>query len=147
MVISKKLLYSQEILHYNLEGCEMMKEAKSILLAFIVMLICCSYSLAQPPIVIGVGGISGGVPGTIGMISDGAGVFPAYGISNGMAGLAGNLPVHNIVLREFVCNSMSACGLYSLGKTDNTDGAKVFLGGAQSGASVSGIDGSAVKIV
>lgn len=124
----------------------MMKMVKPILMIFITMLICCTCSLGLSPVVIGNGGISGGVPGTIGMINDGSGVFPINGISNGMANLAGNLPGHMVTLHEFVCNSMSACGEYPLGLADNSDGANVFPV-AHSGAIVSGIEGSAVKIV
>ena len=115
----------------------MMKKVKPILMAFIVLLICCSFSLGQSPIVLGAGGISGGMPGTYGIASDGAGIVPIGGITNGMATLAGTMPYHNVVLREFVCNSMSACGAYPLGLGDNSPGQKPYVGGVNSGAAVS----------
>ncbi len=115
----------------------MMKKVKPILMAFIVLLICCSFSLGQSPIVIGAGGISGGMPATYGIASNSAGVFPIGGITNNMANLAGTMPYHNIVLREFVCNSMSACGEYALGLGDNGPGGIAYTPGVNSGASVS----------
>ncbi len=115
----------------------MMRKAKPIIMIFIMMLICCSSSFGQAPIVIGSSGlVPNGVPGTIGIINDGAGVFPAGEISNGMAYLSGTRPSLNITLNEFVCNSMSACGLYPLGLADNNDGAMVDIGGVTSGATL-----------
>ncbi len=125
----------------------MMKMVKPLLMIFIMTLICCSYSLGQTPIVIGAGGISGGAPGTYGIATDGAGVFPIGAVTNGMANLAGTQPYYNIVLHEFVCNSMSACGEYPLGLGDNSAGGIAYIGGVKSGAAVSIVERSAVNIV
>jgi len=66
---------------------------------------------------IGIKGNVGAAP--IGIINNGASVYPVgkYGAS--------------FWLREFVCNSMSACGMYPYGKSDNGDGAIVNLGGVK----------------
>jgi hypothetical protein len=97
-----------------MEGNKIMKQTKPILMIFVVMLICCSYSIAHP---YSIGYPSSGIgndisntalaPGIIGTISNGA-----------------NLPVFG----EFVCNLMSACGMYPLGLGNNGDGATVNLG-------------------
>lgn len=79
----------------------------------IVMLVCCSYSIARP---YSIGYPSSGTgtgtsnnpsaPGFVGSISTGAS-FPVYD--------------------EFVCNLMCACGMYALGLGDNGDGATANL--------------------
>jgi hypothetical protein len=91
-----------------------MKLTRPIIMIFIVMLICCSYSIAHP---YSIGQTSSGIgknipnnapaPGILGSISNGA-----------------NVPM----LGEFVCNLMSACGMYPLGLGNNGDGAIVNLG-------------------
>jgi hypothetical protein len=148
-----------------------MKHAKPIFMIFIMALICCSYSIVQPSSAvivqpssaaivqpssavivqpssgIGVKGtISNGVPGILGIINNGASVYPAGEVSNAKV-YVGGITGANIWRREFICNSMSACGMYPYGQRDNGDGAMVNLGGVKSGATVSGIDGSAVRIV
>jgi hypothetical protein len=86
----------------------MMKLAKPLFMILIVMLICCSYSIGQPSSGIGKNiSNSASSPGILGTISDGASV-PMLG--------------------EFVCNSMSACGMYPYGLGNNGDGAIVNLG-------------------
>jgi hypothetical protein len=91
-----------------------MKLTRLISVIFIVMLVFCSYSIARP---YSIGYPSSGTglsasnsalaPGIIGSISTGAS-YPVFG--------------------EFVCNLMSACGMYPLGLGDNGDGATVNLG-------------------
>jgi len=117
----------------------MMKMTKSIIMIYLMLLICCSYSFGQEPIGIGVRGLTSSVvPVTIGMIGGGAGTFPvsAGGISNANVYLGGTRPSLNITHNEFVCNSMSACGMYPNGLADNSDGAMVDIGGVRSGATV-----------
>ena len=91
-----------------------MKHTRPIFMIFIVMLICCSYSIAHP--------YSIGQPSsTIGKnISNNA---SAPGILGTITNCA-NVPI----LGEFVCNSMSACGMYPYGLGNNGDGATVNLG-------------------
>ena len=85
-----------------------MKHTRPIFMIFIVMLICCSYSIGQPSSGIGKNiSNNASAPGILGTISNGA-----------------NVPM----LREFVCNSMSACGMYQYGLSNNGDGATVNLG-------------------
>lgn len=118
----------------------MLNNAKPLIMIFIMMSICCSCSvgqLGQSSSGVGAGGsVSIGGMGGFGTIGDGAGVFPANGISNGMIPLGGINIGLNIALREFVCNSMSACGIYERGKIDNSDGAIAYTGGVSSGATV-----------
>lgn len=91
-----------------------MKQAKTIFMVLIMILICCSYSIGQSSSGIGIKGNIGAAP--IGIINNGASVYPVgeYGAS---------VPI----LQEFVCNSMSACGMYDPGRV--SDGAIVDLGG------------------
>ena len=85
-----------------------MKHTRPIFMIFIVMLICCSYSIGQPSSGIGKNiSNNASAPGILGTISNGA-----------------NVPM----LSEFVCNSMSACGMYQYGLSNNGDGATVNLG-------------------
>jgi len=85
-----------------------MKHTRPIFMIFIVMLICCSYSIGQPSSGIGKNiSNNASAPGILGTISNGA-----------------NVPM----LSEFVCNSMSACGMYPYGLGNNGDGATVNLG-------------------
>ncbi|MFB3765974.1 MAG: hypothetical protein ACE14P_12115 [Methanotrichaceae archaeon] len=119
----------------------MMKNAKAVLMIFIMMFVCCSYSFGQQPIAIGARGlIQMGVPGTIGMISDGAGVYPATGINpaGGISNayLGGTRPSLNITLNEFVCVTMASCGIYPPGIVNNCDGGVAYTGGVTSGATV-----------
>jgi len=92
-----------------------MKLAKTIFMVLIMMLICCSYSIGQSSSGIGIKGNVGAAP--IGIINNGASVYPVgeYGAS--------------FWLREFVCNSMSACGMYDPARA--SDGAIVNLGGVK----------------
>ncbi len=83
-------------------------------------------------------------PGILGIINNGASVYPAGYVSNAKVYLGG-ITGANIWLREFVCNSMSACGMYDAARAN--DGAIVNLGGFKRGATVPNIDGSAVRIV
>jgi hypothetical protein len=91
-----------------------MKQAKTVFIAVVVMLICCSYSIGQLSSGIGVKGNVGASPN--GMVDSGTHAYPVvkYGASVPM-------------LREFVCNSMSACGMYDPAHV--SDGAIVNLGG------------------
>ena len=115
----------------------MMKKAKSIIMISLVLLICCSYSLGQSPIRNGVSGlVSNVVPGTYGISSNGAGIFPIGETINGIVNLGEIRPNINITLNEFICNSMSACGTYPFGKVNNCDGAIAYIGGVKSGATV-----------
>jgi hypothetical protein len=122
-----------------------MKHAKPMSMIFIMALIFCSYSVGQPSSGIGVKGtISNGVPGILGIINNGASVYPASEVSNAKVYLGG-ITGANIWRREFVCNSMSACGMYDAARAN--DGAIVNLGGFKRGATVPNIDGSAVRLV
>jgi hypothetical protein len=69
-------------------------------------------------------------PGILGIINNGASVYPAGEVSNAKVYLGG-ITGANIWRREFICNSMSACGMYPYGKSDNGDGAIVNLGGVK----------------
>jgi hypothetical protein len=90
-----------------LEGTEIMKHAKPIFMILIAMLICCSYSIGQPSSGIGKSSINSGyASGVIGTITDGSSVP---------------------MLREFVCNLMSACGMYPYGLGNNGNGEIVNL--------------------
>jgi len=91
-----------------------MKLTRLIFVIFIVMLVCCSYSIARPYSIgypssgTGMGASNNALaPGIIGSISTGAS-YPVFG--------------------EFVCNLMCACGMYPLGLGNNGDGATVNLG-------------------
>jgi hypothetical protein len=90
---------------------------------------------------IGIKGNVGAAP--IGIINNGASVYPVgeYGASVYPVGKYGA----SFWLREFVCNSMSACGMYDAARAN--DGAIVNLGGVKRGATVPNIDGSAVRLV
>ena len=118
----------------------MMKKAKPIFMILVMTLICCPYSFGQSSIGIGARGlISNGVPGTIGIINDGASVGdinPAGEISNANVYLGGTKPGLNLTLREFVCVTMASCGIYPPGIVNNCDGAMAYIGGVKSGATV-----------
>ena len=64
-----------------MEGSEIMKQAKTIFMVLIMILICCSYSIAQSSSGIGIKGNIGAVP--LGIINNGASVYPigGYGAS------------------------------------------------------------------
>jgi hypothetical protein len=96
-----------------MEGSEIMKQAKTIFMVLIMILICCSYSIAQSSSGIGIKGNIGAAP--LGIINNGANT---------------SLP-----LWEFQCNLISSCGIYNAAKV--TSGAIVNLGGVRSGATVS----------
>jgi len=90
-----------------------MKKTKFLFVILIVMLICCPYSVARPysigyPSAEAAKNIpnSAYYPGILGTITTGA-----------------SIPV----LDEFVCNLMSACGMYPRGLANNGDGATVNL--------------------
>ena len=125
-----------------------MKHAKPISMIFIMILICCSYSIGQTPNGIGKN-ISNSVlsPGILGMVNDGASVYPVGDVSNAKAYTDGIKTTVIISRREFICNLISSCGIYPYGKSNNGNGAIVNLGGVKSGATVPDIDGSAVRIV
>ncbi len=115
----------------------MMKNAKPIIMIFIMMLICCSYSLGQSTYGIGSSGLASNVvPGTYGISNNGAGVLSIGQTVNSMVYLGGTRPSFGITLNEFVCNSMSACGMYERGIADNSDSAIAYVGGVESGATV-----------
>jgi hypothetical protein len=106
-----------------------MKHAKPIFMIFIMALICCSYSIGQPSSGIGVKGTtSNGVPGILGIINTGASVYPAGEVGNAKVYLGG-ITGANIWRAEFVCNSMSACGMYD--KAWASDGAIVGISGVK----------------
>jgi hypothetical protein len=94
-----------------------MKQAKTIFMFLIMILICCSYSIGQSSSGIGIKGNIGAA--TIGIINNGAHVYPV-----GEYGANISLP-----LREFQCNLMSACGIYNVAQV--SDGAIVNLGGVR----------------
>jgi hypothetical protein len=91
-----------------------MKLAKTVFMALVMMLICCSYSIGQSSSGIGIKGNVGAAP--IGIINSGVHAYPV--VESGAS-----VPM----LREFVCNSMSACGMYDPAHV--SDGAIVNLGG------------------
>lgn len=92
-----------------------MIQMKAIIMVLILILICCSHSIAQSSNGIGIEGNVGAAP--IGLINSGAKVYPV-----GEHGAGISLP-----LREFVCNSMSACGIFDPAWV--SDSAIVNLGG------------------
>ncbi|OPY54120.1 MAG: hypothetical protein A4E49_01165 [Methanosaeta sp. PtaU1.Bin112] len=91
-----------------------MKLIKPIFMALILIMVCCSYSIAHP---YSIGHPSSEIGNTT------LNTVPAPGII-GSIGTGASIPV----LREFVCNLMSACGMYPLGLGNNGDGATVNLG-------------------
>ena len=103
-----------------------MKLAKTIFMVLIMILICCSYSIGQSSSGIEIKGNTGATP--IGIINNGAKVYPVgeYGASVYPVGEYG---ANVSMLREFVCNSMSACGMYDAARVSN--GAIVNLGGVK----------------
>ena len=125
-----------------------MKLAKPISMIFIVVLICCSYSIGQTSNGIGKN-ISSSVssPGILGTINDGASVHPVGDVSNAKSYPDRIKTTVIISRREFICNLISSCGIYPYGKSNNGNGAIVNLGGVKSSATVPDIDGSAVRIV
>jgi hypothetical protein len=118
------------------EGSEIMKQAKTIFMFLIMILICCSYSIGQSSSGIGIKGNAGAAP--IGIINNGASVYPVgeYGASVYPVGIVNNGANASLPLWEFQCNLISSCGIYPLGR-HVTDGAIVNLGGVRSGATVS----------
>jgi hypothetical protein len=118
------------------EGSEIMKQAKTIFMFSIMILICCSYSIGQSSSGIGIKGNAGAAP--IGIINNGASVYPVgeYGASVYPVGIVNNGANASLPLWEFQCNLISSCGIYPLGR-HVTDGAIVNLGGVRSGATVS----------
>lgn len=125
-----------------------MKLAKPISMIFIMVLICCSYSIGQTSNGIGKN-ISNSVssPGILGMINDGASVHPVGDVSSARSYPDRIKTTVIISRREFICNTISSCGMYPYGKSNNGDGAIVNLGGVKSGATVPNIDGSTVRMV
>ena len=113
-----------------------MKQAKTIFMFLIMILICCSYSIGQSSSGIGIKGNAGAAP--IGIINNGASVYPVgeYGASDYPVGIVNNGANASLPLWEFQCNLISSCGIYPLGR-HVTDGAIVNLGGVRSGATVS----------
>ena len=113
-----------------------MKQAKTIFMVLIMILICCSYSIGQSSSGIGIKGNVGATP--IGIINNGANVYPVgeYGASIYPVGTVNNGANVSLPLREFQCNLISSCGIFPLGR-HVTDGAIVYLGGVRSGAIVS----------
>jgi hypothetical protein len=118
------------------EGSEIMKQAKTIFMFLIMILICCSYSIGQSSAGIGIKGNAGAAP--IGIINNGASVYPVgeYGASVYPVGIVNNGANASLPLWEFQCNLISSCGIYPLGR-HVTDGAIVNLGGVRSGATAS----------
>ena len=113
-----------------------MKQAKTIFMFLIMILICCSYSIGQSSAGIGIKGNAGAAP--IGIINNGASVYPVgeYGASVYPVGIVNNGANASLPLWEFQCNLISSCGIYPLGR-HVTDGAIVNLGGVRSGATAS----------
>jgi len=113
------------------EGSEIMKQAKTIFMFLIMILICCSYSIGQSSSGIGIKGNAGAAP--IGIINNGASVYPVgeYGASVYPVGIVNNGANASLPLWEFQCNLISSCGIYPLGR-HVTDGAIVNLGGVKS---------------
>jgi hypothetical protein len=98
---------------------------KTIFMILIMILMCCSNSIGQSSSGIGIEGNVVAAP--IGVINSGAQVYP---IGEHGAGISQPL-------WEFVCNSMSACGIFDPAWASN--GAIVNLGGTSrvtSGANV-----------
>jgi len=108
-----------------------MKQAKTIFMFLIMILICCSYSIGQSSSGIGIKGNAGAAP--IGIINNGASVYPVgeYGASVYPVGIVNNGANASLPLWEFQCNLISSCGIYPLGR-HVTDGAIVNLGGVKS---------------
>ena len=108
---------------------------KTIFMILIMILMCCSNSIGQSFSGIGIEGNVGAAP--IELINSGAQVYPigeqgarVYPIGEHGAGISQPL-------WEFVCNSMSACGIYDMAWASN--GAIVSIDGANrvtSGANV-----------
>jgi hypothetical protein len=119
-----------------------MKKAKAIIIVFITVLVCCSYSIGQSP-----SWNSAPRPGIQGIINDGASVYPVGDVSNAKAYPDVIKTGASISRLEFICNLISSCGIYPYGKNDNGDGAIANLGEVTSGATISGIDSSVVRIV
>ena len=98
---------------------------KTVFMILFMILMCCSNSIGQSSSGIGIEGIVGAAP--IGVINSGAQVYP---IGEHGAGISQPL-------WEFVCNSMSACGIYDPAWANS--GAIVNIAGASrvtSGANV-----------
>ncbi len=112
-----------------------MKQAKTIFMVLIMILICCSYSIGQSSSGIGIRGNIGAAP--IGIINNGANVYPVgeYGASVYPVGTVNNGANISLPLREFQCNLISSCGIYNAAKVSS--GAIVNLAGVRSGATVS----------
>ncbi len=91
-----------------------MKLITTLFMVLILMMVCCSYSIARP---YSIGHPSSGIGNNI------PNTTPAPGII-GSIGTGASMPM----LGEFVCNLMSACGMYPLGLGNNGDGATVNLG-------------------
>jgi hypothetical protein len=108
---------------------------KTVFMILFMILMCCSNSIGQSSSGIGIEGNVKAVP--IELINSGAQVYPigeqgarVYPIGEHGAGISQPL-------WEFVCNSMSACGMYDMAWASN--GATVNIGGASrvtSGANV-----------
>jgi hypothetical protein len=123
-----------------------MKQARTIFMVLIMILICCSYSMGQSSSGIGIKGNVGAAP--IGIINNGANVYPVgeygasvypvgeYGAGVYPVGTVNNGANTSLPLQEFQCNLISSCGIFPLGR-HVTDGAIVYLGGVRSGATVS----------
>ncbi len=134
-----------------------MKQAKTIFMVLIMILICCSYAIGQSSSGIGIKGNIGAAP--LGIINNGASVYPVgeyganvypvgttnngakaysvggYGASVYPVGTVNNGANTSLPLWEFQCNLISSCGIYNAAKV--TSGAIVNLGGVRSGATVS----------
>jgi hypothetical protein len=110
-------------------------KVKRIVLSIILSLLLMSASSG-----IGVKGnipIGASRPGILGIIDNGASVYPVGGLSNAKAYPDRIKTSVNISRLEFICNTISSCGMYPYGKGNNGDGAIVNLGGVRSGAIVS----------
>ena len=101
-----------------------MKLRKPLFIIGILMLVFCSYSIARP---YSIGYPSGGIENNTPNTSLAPGII-------GSIGAGASMPV----LEEFVCNLMSACGMYPLGLGNNGDGATVNLGAFSFGKVESG---------
>ena len=113
-----------------------MKQAKTIFMVLIMILICCSYSIGQSSSGIGIKGNIGATP--LGIINNGAKVYPVGEVGNGAKVYHGGIKTGaniSLPLREFQCNLISSCGIYNAAKVSS--GAIVNLGGVRSGATVS----------
>jgi hypothetical protein len=140
-------------------GREIMKQAKLIFTILIMMLICCSYSIGQSSSAVGVK----------------ASFYPIGQVGSNKIVSIGDMKIDPIDISQlkFICDVMASCGLYPTGPGDlrtgagvypasqddiNTgagvyssgqirNGEMVYLGGVRSGATVSLIDYSRVKII